>query len=81
VVIAPRGLAETSRLLIERAHEELVGGNIGDPRLGQIRPLVQDSGAARSRTSWVPRVSRRSISATKSSRRIGGRIRSRQRWT
>lgn len=34
---------ETSRLLIERAHEELVGGNIGDPRLGQIRPLVQDS--------------------------------------
>ncbi|QRY39652.1 GAF domain-containing protein [Microbacterium hominis] len=34
---------ETSRLLIERAHEELVGGNVGDPRLGQIRPLVQDS--------------------------------------
>ncbi len=34
---------ETSRLLIERAHEELVGGNVGDPRLDQIRPLVQDS--------------------------------------
>lgn len=34
---------ETSRLLIERAHEELVVGNVSDPRLGQIRPLVQDS--------------------------------------
>lgn len=35
--------AETSRLLIERAHEELVGGNADDPRLQHIRPLVQDS--------------------------------------
>ncbi|MFT3797859.1 GAF domain-containing protein [Microbacterium sp.] len=34
---------ETSRLLIERAHEELIGGNDRDPRLSQIRPLVQDS--------------------------------------
>ncbi|WP_312676662.1 GAF domain-containing protein [Microbacterium sp.] len=34
---------ETSRLLIERAHEELVGGNTDDPRLQHIRPLVQDS--------------------------------------
>lgn len=34
---------ETSRLLIERAHDELVGGNTADPRLGQIRSLVQDS--------------------------------------
>ncbi len=34
---------ETSRLLIERAHEELVVGNVGDPRLDQIRPLVHDS--------------------------------------
>jgi hypothetical protein len=34
---------QTSRLLIERAHEELVIGNIGDPRLGDIRPLVRDS--------------------------------------
>jgi len=34
---------ETSRLLIERAHEEFVGGNAADPRLTQIRSLVQDS--------------------------------------
>lgn len=34
---------ETSRLLIERAHEEFVGGNPSDPRLTQIRSLVQDS--------------------------------------
>lgn len=34
---------ETSRLLIERAHDELVGGNTTDPRLRQIRSLVQDS--------------------------------------
>ncbi|SBS72768.1 GAF domain-containing protein [uncultured Microbacterium sp.] len=34
---------ENSRLLIERAHEELVGGNTADPRLGDIRPLVRDS--------------------------------------
>ena len=34
---------ETSRLLIERAHEELVGGNLTDARLADIRPLVRDS--------------------------------------
>lgn len=34
---------ETSRLLIERAHEEFVGGNDADPRLDQVRSLVQDS--------------------------------------
>ncbi|CAI9389469.1 GAF domain-containing protein [Microbacterium sp. T2.11-28] len=34
---------ETSRLLIERAHEELVVGNVGDPRLADVRPLVRDS--------------------------------------
>lgn len=34
---------ETSRLLIERAHEEFVGGNQSDPRLRQVRSLVQDS--------------------------------------
>jgi len=34
---------ETSRLLIERAHEELVVGNVEDPRLEQIRPLVHES--------------------------------------
>jgi len=34
---------ETSRLLIERAHEELVVGNVEDPRLEHIRPLVHAS--------------------------------------
>ena len=34
---------ETSRLLIERAHEEFVGGKPGEPRVDQVRPLVQDS--------------------------------------
>ncbi|WEK13161.1 MAG: GAF domain-containing protein [Candidatus Microbacterium phytovorans] len=34
---------ENSRLLIERAHEELVGGNPGDARLGDVRPLVRES--------------------------------------
>jgi len=34
---------ETSRLLIERAHEEMVSGNTADRRLHDVRPLVQDS--------------------------------------
>lgn len=34
---------ETSRLLIERAHDELVVGNVGDARLGDVRPLVRES--------------------------------------
>jgi hypothetical protein len=34
---------ETSRLMIERAHDEFVGGNLSDPRLGQVRGIVQDS--------------------------------------
>lgn len=34
---------ESSRLLIERAHDELVAGNPDDPRLAQIRSLVHDS--------------------------------------
>jgi transcriptional regulator of acetoin/glycerol metabolism len=34
---------ETSRLLIERAHEELVAGNVADQRLGDVRTLVRDS--------------------------------------
>ncbi len=34
---------ETSRLLIERAHEELVSGNTADQRLLDVRPLVRDS--------------------------------------
>ncbi len=35
--------AETSRLLIERAHDELVYGNAADQRLLDVRPLVRDS--------------------------------------
>lgn len=35
--------AETSRLLIERAHEELVAGNPEDERLRDVRPLVRES--------------------------------------
>jgi hypothetical protein len=34
---------ETSRLLIERAHEELVAGNAGDERLRDVRALVRES--------------------------------------
>ncbi|WP_375385937.1 GAF domain-containing protein [uncultured Microbacterium sp.] len=34
---------ETSRLLIERAHEELVSGNPADQRLLDVRPLVRES--------------------------------------
>lgn len=32
-----------SRLIIERAHEELVAGNVDDHRLEQVRPLVRES--------------------------------------
>ena len=32
-----------SRLIIERAHEELVAGNVDDHRLQQVRPLVRES--------------------------------------
>jgi hypothetical protein len=34
---------DTSRLLVERAHEELLAGNDGDPRLADVRALVRDS--------------------------------------
>ncbi|UGS25722.1 GAF domain-containing protein [Microbacterium resistens] len=34
---------EGSRLLVERAHEELVAGNLADDRLQQVRPLVRAS--------------------------------------
>lgn len=34
---------QTSRLLIERAHEELVAGNGEDRRMRDVRPLVQES--------------------------------------
>ena len=36
-------LPEASRLLIERAHEELIAGNLDDRRLQQVRPLVRES--------------------------------------
>ena len=36
-------LPEASRLLIERAHEELIAGNLEDKRLQQVRPLVRES--------------------------------------
>ncbi|MFD5224000.1 GAF domain-containing protein [Microbacterium sp. NPDC058342] len=35
--------AEASRLIIERAHEELVAGNLHDRRLQQVRPVVRES--------------------------------------
>lgn len=41
-----------SRLIIERAHEELVSGNFGDRRLEHIRPLVRDSWER----SWKQRI-------------------------
>ncbi|MET0829657.1 MAG: transcriptional regulator, partial [Microbacterium sp.] len=34
---------QTSRLLIERAHGELVAGNDVDRRMRDVRPLVQES--------------------------------------
>lgn len=34
---------ENSRLLIERAHEEILAGNTADLRLRDVRPLVRDS--------------------------------------
>lgn len=50
---ASRGVSpETSRLIIERAHEELIAGNLDDRRLEQVRPLVRDSWER----SWRQRV-------------------------
>lgn len=43
---------EASRLLIERAHEELIAGNLDDARLQQVRPLVRESWVR----SWRGRV-------------------------
>lgn len=34
---------DTSRLLVERAHEELLAGNLADARLADVRALVRDS--------------------------------------
>jgi len=36
-------LPEASRLIIERAHEEMLAGNLDDRRLQQVRPLVRAS--------------------------------------
>ncbi|CAH0263634.1 Acetoin dehydrogenase operon transcriptional activator AcoR [Microbacterium oxydans] len=36
-------LPAASRLIIERAHEELLAGNLDDQRLTQVRPLVRES--------------------------------------
>lgn len=41
--LRPGVAPDTSRLLIERAHDEFVAGNSADPRLGDIRPLVRES--------------------------------------
>lgn len=35
--------SQASRLIIERAHEELVAGNLADHRLQQVRPMVRAS--------------------------------------
>ena len=43
---------EASRLLIERAHEELVAGNLEDARLRQVRSLVRESW----QRAWLSRV-------------------------
>lgn len=40
----PREASPTaSRLLVERAHEELIAGNLDDHRLREVRPLVRES--------------------------------------
>jgi hypothetical protein len=36
-------LPEASRLIVERAHEELLAGHLDDERLQQVRPLVRES--------------------------------------
>lgn len=41
---ASRGVSlEASRILVERAHQELLTGNSDDPRLEFVRPLVRES--------------------------------------
>ncbi len=41
--ISREAFPEASRLIIERAHEELIAGNVDDRRLQQVRPLVRAS--------------------------------------
>ena len=45
-------LPEAPRLLVERAHEELIAGNLDDRRLQEVRPLVRESWVR----SWRGRV-------------------------
>lgn len=47
-VISPRQVSrdsppDASRLLVERAHDEFLAGNLDDHRLQQVRPLVRES--------------------------------------
>ncbi|PRB18341.1 GAF domain-containing protein [Microbacterium sp. MYb62] len=41
--VSRESLPPTSRLLVERAHEELLAGNLDDRRLQEVRPLVRES--------------------------------------
>ena len=41
--VSREALPHASRLLIERAHEEMLAGNLDDRRLQEVRPLVRDS--------------------------------------
>jgi hypothetical protein len=41
--ISRESLPTTSRLIVERAHEELLAGNLEDRRLQEVRPLVRES--------------------------------------
>ncbi|MFS0853486.1 GAF domain-containing protein [Microbacterium sp. 179-I 3D4 NHS] len=41
--VSREALSETSRLIVERAHAELLAGNLDDERLQQVRPLVRES--------------------------------------
>lgn len=41
--VSRESLPPTSRLLVERAHEELLAGNLEDRRLQEVRPLVRES--------------------------------------
>ncbi|MFJ2503921.1 GAF domain-containing protein [Microbacterium sp. NPDC087592] len=41
--VSRESLPATSRLIVERAHEELLAGNLEDRRLQAVRPLVRES--------------------------------------
>lgn len=46
--------SETPRLLIERAQEQLIAGNLHDPRLREVRPLIRSSWERSWRGSVAP---------------------------